>query len=193
MTSAPVQRRPGGRSARVRAAVIEATLDELTATGYAGLSIARVAARAGVNKTSVYRRWPNKGLLLADALLAGSADLDPPDTGALGTDLYALMATAPPATKPEARLARAVAITRALDAAGSDPDVVAARDALWQRRLRLVRAAVARAEARGEIRSGIDPDLVLDVLFGAFHTRVVARGEPFTPQFAADLLQLVLR
>jgi AcrR family transcriptional regulator len=176
----------------VRAAVLEATLDELTVCGWAGLSIAKIATRAGVHKTAIYRRWPTKGALLADALLDGSAELEPPDTGKLARDLLGLAATAPRGSDLEDRFARAVAVTRALDAAGPDPEVARVRAELWERRLVLVRHALARAEERGEISPGTDPELVLDILFGAFHTRVIARGQPFTPQFAADLLKLIV-
>src|SRR5579863_7338677 len=112
-------RRPGGRSARVRARVLEATLDELVESGYAGMTVQGVAARAGVNKTSLYRRWGSKGGLLADALLSSSSDLtDPADTGNLRQDLLVLWATSP--TAPGARrldFTRPVAVSRALAAA----------------------------------------------------------------------------
>ena len=67
-TEAP-KRRPGGRSARVRAAVLEATLDELIDNGYAGETVQGIADRSGVNKTSLFRRWGSKAGLLSDALL----------------------------------------------------------------------------------------------------------------------------
>jgi len=193
MTVAEPRRRPGGRSARVKAAVLDATIDELVASGYGGLTIAKVATRAGVHRTAVYRRWPTPGALLAAALLDSSADGEMPDTGTLAGDLLGLAATAPRGQGSVNDLKRAAAVTRALDAAGDDPEVASARRALWDRRLAMVEQAVARAEARGEIRRGIDPALILDVLFGAFHTRVVARGERFTAQFATDLLAMILR
>jgi AcrR family transcriptional regulator len=57
MTPMARRRRPGGRSARVRAAAIAATLAELAETGYSALSLENVARRAGVHKTTLYRRW----------------------------------------------------------------------------------------------------------------------------------------
>ena len=60
-------RRPGGRSARVRSAVLAATLEVLVETGYDGMTVDAVAARAGVHKTTVYRRWPTKAALVAAA------------------------------------------------------------------------------------------------------------------------------
>jgi len=86
-------KRPGGRSARVRAAVRQATLDELVAHGYAGLTIDNVAQRSGVHKTTVYRRWGSPAGLVADALELAAEEAWPlPDTGDLTADLRALTA-----------------------------------------------------------------------------------------------------
>jgi AcrR family transcriptional regulator len=83
--------RPGGRSARVRQDVLAAATELLTEAGYDGLSIEAVAGRAGVHKTTVYRRWPTKADLIADALTARSAQHVPvPDTGTFAGDLAEL-------------------------------------------------------------------------------------------------------
>lgn len=82
--------RTGGRSARVREAILAATFDELLDHGYAGLRVDAVAARAGVNKTTVYRRWPTLEDLLVDALTTWSHDVPVPDTGNIETDLLAI-------------------------------------------------------------------------------------------------------
>src|ERR1700758_3230045 len=76
--------RPGGRSARVRKAVLDATLSRLLANAFAGLTVADVAADAGVAETTVYRRWPTKSALTAAALAElAAADNPTPDTGTL--------------------------------------------------------------------------------------------------------------
>lgn len=83
--------RTGGRSARVREAILEATVTELTHAGYAALSVEAIAARAGVNKTTVYRRWADLDDLLVDALTGWSVRAVPvPDTGSIEGDLLAL-------------------------------------------------------------------------------------------------------
>src|SRR5262245_60454316 len=87
-----VQRRPGGRSARVRADVLTAALDTLIAAGWSGFTIEAVATRAGVHKTTVYRRWGTREDLLLDALLARSAErVEIPHTGDPAEDLRALL------------------------------------------------------------------------------------------------------
>src|SRR3712207_7398459 len=79
--------RPGGRTARVRAAVLDATVAELAEHGYAELTVEAVAARAGVNKTTLYRRWGGKDGLLVDAVEAfGAGQAEVPDTGQVDED-----------------------------------------------------------------------------------------------------------
>ncbi len=85
------RRRPGGRSARVRAAVLRATFEELASVGYPALSFEALARRAGVHKTTLYRRWEGKEDLLLDALLEHAGQAVPvPDTGSLRGDLRSL-------------------------------------------------------------------------------------------------------
>ena len=82
------EQRPGGRAERVRNAVLEATAELLTEVGYDQLTIDEVAARAGVHKTTVYRRWPTKPELITAAASAHSEQNVPiPDTGTLLGDL----------------------------------------------------------------------------------------------------------
>ena len=84
--------RPGGRSARVRAAVLQATLELLAETGYDGAELPEVARRAGVHPTTIYRRWGTKSRLVGEAILERSRPLSPtPDTGSLRTDLERLL------------------------------------------------------------------------------------------------------
>ncbi|MFD5736690.1 TetR/AcrR family transcriptional regulator C-terminal ligand-binding domain-containing protein [Streptomyces sioyaensis] len=88
---APGTRRPGGRTARTRAAVRDAVLAGLTEHGYPGLTVEYVAEHSGVHKTTLYRRWKDIEGLVADALdLAGEDEWTPPDTGSLEGDLRAL-------------------------------------------------------------------------------------------------------
>ena len=82
--------RPGGRSARVQAAVHEATVDLLALHGRAGLTVPLIAARAGVTPSTIYRRWGDLADLLADvAVERMRPDGDPADTGSVAGDLLA--------------------------------------------------------------------------------------------------------
>ena len=90
MTDAAVRQRPGGRSARVRQSVLDATLALLGGGGLDKLTVADIAQRAGVHETSIRRRWRTRENLICDALLNYSElHLPIPDTGSLREDLAA--------------------------------------------------------------------------------------------------------
>ena len=153
----PTMTRPGGRSAKVTAAVHQAVLD-LLAEG-AALTIPLVATRAGVNPTSVYRRWGCVQDLLAEtALVRFGTTAEVPDTGSLRGDLHAwATALVAEAARPEelALLRAAVAAGPADPAArdtgsGTPEGVVSARAACLSGRSEQVEAIVAAALARGE-------------------------------------------
>ncbi len=175
----------------VRVAILRATLDELVDRGYAGMTVQGVATRAGVNKTSVYRRWGTKPALLADALLSSAALVVPPDTGALRTDLFAPWRTAPRG-RERGDPSRTVAVSRALTAS-REPEVAEVHRLLWRQRLELVRTAVERAVIRGELPPGADPELLLDLLVGPFQSRVISRGAQPDAAFFAHVMEAAVR
>ncbi|MGA5563708.1 TetR/AcrR family transcriptional regulator C-terminal ligand-binding domain-containing protein [Streptomyces platensis] len=150
----PGTRRPGGRTARTRAAVRDAVLAGLTEHGYPGLTVEYVAAHSGVHKTTLYRRWKDVEGLVADALdLAGEDSWVPPDTGSLEGDLRALAQevvvsfTDPAvAASGSAMIAAAFQSERAADAL---------RDYYTERFARC-EALVERAVRRGELAAAPD-------------------------------------
>src|SRR5689334_16812927 len=80
--------RPGGRTARTRDAVSAALQEELLEVGYAGTTIERIAQRAGVAKTTVYRRWGSVGQLVVELFAAeAGAQIPVADTGSFEGDL----------------------------------------------------------------------------------------------------------
>jgi AcrR family transcriptional regulator len=180
--------RPGGRSARVRAAVQAATLDELAAVGYAGLTIEAVAERAGVHRTTIYRRWPSKRSLVLAALLDQTADQVPiPDTADLRADLSLLgQAIDSYLGRPQvhARLATMVA-----DRSGSS-ELSELRAQLWADRWHHAQAIAQRAIHRGELPPGTDPAAVIDMLAGPIHLRRFIQDRPMT---AAEIDELATR
>lgn len=183
------RRRPGGRSARARAAVLEATLAELLEVGYGGLRLEAVAARAGVHRTTVYRRWRDRRTLIAEALLAQRGPEVPvPDTGSVRGDLRALArAVAGSITTP---LGAALARTLAADA--GSPEMATAAGAFWDERLRLAGAIVARAVERGELSPDTDADLLLEALVGPLYLRLLGNARPLTDGFVDALVDLLL-
>jgi len=181
--------RLGGRSARVRAAVFEATLQVLQERGYELTSIAEIAGRAGVHETSIYRRWGTKEALLVEAVLARTEEvIRVPDTGTLRSDLVQLL--------EELRMffqsPLGVAITQLLVSIAGDPEMTAARQTYWSRRFTLVKVMFERAVQRGEIRASIDPQLLTETVIGPLYVRLLLTNEPLHRDLPEQIVDLVL-
>ncbi|MEU9017328.1 TetR/AcrR family transcriptional regulator [Actinomadura sp. NPDC048394] len=178
------QRRPGGRSARVRAAVHEAVTGLVAERGYGTFTVAEVAARAGVADTSVYRRWGTLEALLMDVAITWLTTQSPiPDTGTLDGDLRAYAANvARDITGPDGLAVLRLVI--ALSAAGSDG--IQARDAFLAERSRQLQAMLDRARDRGEHPpEGLD---VLDHILAPMYIRVLFGAGPLTPAYVDALV-----
>lgn len=184
MTAAgPGTVRPGGRTARIRAAVRAATLAELSEQGYRGFTVEGVAARSGVHKTTVYRRWAGTDGLIADALdLAAGEPWPVPDTGTLDGDLRALAGLVLAGfSDPEAGpVARAF-----VQAAAQSPAAARALHAFFARRHEQSAAIVARAIERGEAPAGTDPAEVVRLAIAPLYYRLFVSGEPLDRAAAA--------
>jgi AcrR family transcriptional regulator len=186
---APRVARPGGRSARVRAAVLSATLEELALRGYDGLSMEAVATRAGVHKTTVYRRWGDRAPLVLDAMLELSSQTVPvPDTGTLRGDLRALARSiATNLSSPQV-----TAVLRALVAAGREPRIAAAVTRYWRARFDLVAQVVQRGVERGELPASASSDLIIEALIGPLYLRALVTDEVLDEAFVDATVDLVL-
>lgn len=169
--------RPGGRTARNREAVRDATLAELAEHGYAGLTVEAVAARSGVHKTTVYRRWGGVDGLVVDALaLADEDDWAPPDTGSLDDDLRAL------AREVVGTFSGAAAAIVA--AAFQSERAATALHAFYAERHRRAEEVVMRAITRGEVPAGTDAGAVVKAAVAPFFYRVVIAGEQASTELA---------
>ena len=185
------KRAPGRpRSEKARLAILQATLKLLSEAGYANFTIEEVADRAEVGKATVYRWWPDKGALIADAF-AGSIThrLRFPDTGSVYTDMSRQMRQLVKVFRSD----RGRIVSAILAAGQSDKELIAAfRDRfLWPRR-REAYATLQRGIRRGELRRDIDLDLLLDSLYGPIYMRFLIQHDRLTPQFVDDLCTLVL-
>jgi AcrR family transcriptional regulator len=183
-------RRPGGRTARVRAAAIAATLSELADVGYSGLSLESVAKRAGVGKTTLYRRWGTREELVLEAMLERASEhISVPDTGSLRDDLLELARTAAAnAASPEiAAMARAVAAE-----SPHDPRLAAANSRFWSERLALDGAIIERAIERGEVEHGTDPGRVIESVLGPIHLRLLLTGQAVDRSFLEAIVDTVI-
>ena len=175
--------RPGGRTARVRGAVLRAAGDALAEHGLANLDLADVARRAVVGKTTVYRRWGTVTGLVADLLLdMAEQSLPRADTGSLAGDLRA-NARLVQRTLSDPRqgpLFKAV-----IAAATSDPRTAEALHGFYETRIREWAPCVDLAVRRGEVPAGTDPDEVILAVSAPLYYRLLASGDP-VDEAAAD-------
>ncbi|NUP29661.1 MAG: TetR/AcrR family transcriptional regulator [Nocardia sp.] len=167
---------PLGRGPKVRAAVLAATVAELSDHGYAAFTVENVARRTGVHKTTVYRRWPDRDTLIAEALADSvAAEIPIPDTGSIDADLRSLARTLVGwITSPAGRAVLAVMLpgTTGASAIPSDPVRHVFRD-----RIRRALPVVTRAVARGELPARTDPAELVKALVAPIYLRVLITGE----------------
>jgi AcrR family transcriptional regulator len=169
-------RRPGRpRSEQADQAIIDATLEVFAESGPDGLCIEQVAARAGVGKATIYRRWPGKEDLLVDAIGSLRTKLPQPQGRSVRADLTALVdALSREAADP--RLARQFALPQG-DGQKYPRLLAKYRATVLEPRRELIRSVLRRGVATGELRESIDVDTVMFLLSGA----ALARGGPGEP------------
>ncbi|MCW2870677.1 TetR/AcrR family transcriptional regulator [Actinacidiphila oryziradicis] len=168
--------RTGGRSARVRAAVHEATLLELGLRGYAALSIEDIAVRAGVHKTTIYRRWGTKDTLLAAAVGdLVDARVPVPDTGAIETDLREYARSIVDILTSDVGV---IAVAVLFSDAARVPEVAEVKRNLFAERHRLAAPIVERAIQRGELPADTDPRELIGLVAAPIYYRLLVTGEP---------------
>ncbi|MEV0065041.1 TetR/AcrR family transcriptional regulator [Amycolatopsis sp. NPDC050768] len=194
-TTAPDTRRHHGnrygRSEDARRAVLEAADDLLVEHGFAGLTIERIAAAAGVAKQTIYRWWPSKVDILLDALGDDLAEeLVPPDHGDLRRDLREHLA----AVATFLTTADAGAVFRALiGQAQHDPELAARlRAEQIHGQHERDRLPFERAVARGELPADTDLDCLVEQAIGPVHYRVLVTGAPVTREFTDALADRVV-
>ncbi|WUH94477.1 TetR/AcrR family transcriptional regulator [Streptomyces sp. NBC_00433] len=185
MTADPApSRRPPAGAAVLRPDVTEAiraaVFAELAETGYARMSMERIARRAGVGKAAVYRRWRSKLPLVLDVVPAVAAQgLPAPDTGSLRGDVRALLDVS-------ARALRHPVVAQILpdllaEAARSPELAESLHGALRDAHGGIVAAVIAQAAARGEVPAATDPALAVDLLAGPLYWRQAVLGTAYTP------------
>ena len=165
-------RRPGRpRSERADRAIIDAALSLYAETGPEGLCIEKVAARAGVGKATIYRRWHGKEELLLDAIAALQSPLPEPAGRSVREDLVTLLGAMCEAVA-DPRRAREFALL--LGEGARYPRLMARYvETVLEPRREVIRSVLRRGVATGELRASVDIDAALFMLTGA----VLARGK----------------
>ncbi|GGP04840.1 TetR/AcrR family transcriptional regulator [Nonomuraea glycinis] len=168
--------RPGGRTAKVRAAVLQATQDELVERGFDGLGMDQVAARAGVGKTTVYRRWGTAARLVTDLMTElAEQSAPPPDTGGIDDALRANALSVLGAVNDPRLGATFQAV---IAAATCNEEAATALRAFYTRRIAEWAEVVDAAVGRGELPEGTDGPELIRAVSAPLYYRLVVTREP---------------
>ncbi|GAA1731647.1 TetR/AcrR family transcriptional regulator [Nonomuraea bangladeshensis] len=174
--------RPGGRTARVRAAVLQAAQDELVEHGFHGLTMDQVAIRAGVGKTTLYRRWGSPAGLVTDLMVELAEQSSPhADTGSIEGDLRANALAVVEAVN-DGRLG--ATFQAMIAAATCDEQAAAALRAFYLRRIEEWAGVVELAVGRGELPQGTDATEVIRAVSAPLYYLLVVTREPVTAEAA---------
>jgi AcrR family transcriptional regulator len=175
---APPSARGRPRSARVEEAILDAALDMLVSEGVGGITMEALAARAGVGKATLYRRWKSKGAVLVDAVMQVSEPATVVRTADLRADLITILDQA--RRKMSASMAGKM-MPRLMSAAIDDPELM---QIYWEQavlpRRRFLEARLTAAVEAGELRNDLDLDLFADMLYGPLvYRKLFSAVRPF--------------
>jgi AcrR family transcriptional regulator len=191
VSDAPVRRPGRPRSVEADKAILDAATAAFIELGWDGLTIEGVALRAGVGKTTIYRRYPTRlDLLLAAAERLADAKGPAPDTGTLRGDLFALV-SAYLAMLSGTLTGRAIPAMVA--ATAKSPDLAAAYRTFMAQRRREAVIPLERAIGRGELTADLDLDVVLDLLVAPLFYRTFVSHQPVDEAYISTLVDAVER
>ncbi|MCU0670370.1 MAG: TetR/AcrR family transcriptional regulator [Myxococcota bacterium] len=176
------------RSEEAHQAILDATLALLAEVGFSSLTVEGVAARAGVGKATIYRRWPSKVPLVVEAF-GGLPAFEEADTGSLVGDLKAMLRAYLELFNetPLATVLPALASERA-----HDPALAALFNPVLRQRRSPLMNALERARARGEIPPDTDLELAADLIVGPIAVRLFFTGRRIQPKLVDPLVEMAL-
>jgi AcrR family transcriptional regulator len=190
-TAQPSAPRGRPRSERSHRAILDAANELLTERGFVDLTIEEIAQRAGVGKTTIYRRWPSKGTLVFEAFATDYRNQLPlQDTGSLRGDLLALLRGWIRWVKGTVQGRTLVGLIAEVQ---RDPELAE----IWRERFvgpvrAQHRVMFERAVERGEARPDIDPEILLDLVFGAAYHRLLQSHLTLSDRFAQGVVNIVV-
>ncbi|MBK3569576.1 TetR/AcrR family transcriptional regulator [Streptomyces sp. MBT62] len=194
----PVPRAAGRpRSTTADTAILAATREALVELGWSKLTLGDVATRAGVAKTTLYRRWAGKNELVVDAVAELFDELELPDRGTLAADIEGVVLQfAAILARPEAKSGLMAVVAESVR---DDALRERIRESIVDRQKCLVVEGRARAQARGELPPESDPleaartaDLIFDVVAGAVVHRTLVSAEPADEDWVRSFTQVLL-
>jgi AcrR family transcriptional regulator len=177
-TSAPGRGRP--RDPALDERILEQVLDLLGTHGYARLTLDELAARSGVAKTTILRRWPSKAAVAAAGVeRVALQSVEVPDSGTLREDIHALLQSG---VDTFAR-GRGQFVPRLLREAGHHSEIADLLNTVLHTRRQAYRKVLAQAIARGELSPATDQDLLIDLLIGPMWLRLLLTHDPITAEY----------
>ncbi len=181
------------RVERSRRRVRAAALDELAEAGYGGFTIESVAARCGVARSTIYRHWPDRLTLIADALEALNRQPGPPvEPGGTNGGRPLVQALVRHLAEVFEQSLVSACLPALIDGAERHPEVRRLHHRYNAERRGALVAAIAAGVAAGEIADDIDPDLAATAIAGAIVYRRFMTSRPFAPAEAEALITMVL-
>ena len=184
--AAPSAGRP--RSEEAHRAILDATLELLVEGGYSALTVEGIAARAGVGKATIYRRWPSKLPLVIEAFsqLPGFED---PDTGDLVRDLESMLTG-------YLEMFRSTPLGSVVPPLAGElphnPELMKLFGGVARERRRPLLAVLQRGVERGEIPADTDLDLAADLLFGPITVRIFFSRPQLDPTLVPQAVRMAL-
>jgi AcrR family transcriptional regulator len=179
------------RDERADRAIPMATLELMAEAGAHELRMDDVAARAGVGKATIYRRYRSKDELITDAIAGLVSEISIPNTGGTRTDLLALMRGAVEVYRGSLEAAVMPTLVEAMSRDAELARLV--RGEFLARRRAALQEVLERAIERGDLRRDLDIDLALDVLGGPLFYRLLITGGPIDEKLAEGVVELILR
>jgi AcrR family transcriptional regulator len=179
------------RSESTHEAILQAANELLEENGFSGLTVEAIAASAGVAKTTIYRWWPNKGAVAMEAFLAAtSPKIAFPETGSAINDVVTQMRTLIGVYNG----VTGKIVSELIALGQSDPETLRnfVTGYLEPRRTAAKRILKDGME-RGEIRGDVDPDILVDSLYGPIFHRMLSKHAPLTEEFAQGVADYVFR
>jgi AcrR family transcriptional regulator len=178
------------RSVEADEAILDAAIDAFVEHGWNGLTIEGVAARAGVGKATIYRRYESRMDLLFAAARKLAQERDPvPDTGTLRGDLLAMVDSF---TGMVTNTRHGQAIPEMVAATAKHPELNAPYREFLSDRRNAWRTAIGRGVDRGELPDGLDREMLVDLLVGPLFYRALVSHEPITADYRERLVDAAL-
>lgn len=178
------------RSPETRAKILKAAYEMLNEVGFMDLTIEGVAAKAGVGKPTIYRRWKTKAALAMDAFLeAVNPEIAFPDSGSVKEDFKEQMQKLTKLMNSP----RGEVLANVIGCGQADRELIAVYRENWLTpRREDAKRIFQRGVERGELRAGIDAEVAIDALYSPLFYRLLLKHQPLTNKFVEELIEVVI-